>query len=132
LGVFREAMNQYGQTLVFTNTSTTACTMFGRPVVQLVGGDRRVIDSPVRHGGGYTFVDHGANVVTLAPASTASFAFGGPAWDLVGDRPCLEVIAVRVIPPNDYTQLTVAVHAVACPEGITVSAVGPGRDSTIP
>jgi uncharacterized protein DUF4232 len=132
VGVFREAMNQYGQTLVLMNISQMACTISGYPTMQPVGAGGRALHIPVRRGSGYTFLDHGPMLVTLLPGGRASFAFGGPAWDLVDDTSCLKVIAVRVIPPGDHTPLITPVHAVGCREGITVSALGPGRDSTSP
>jgi glucosylceramidase len=131
-GVDRVAANYYSQTLVLSNISRRTCAMRGYPGLQLVGREGRVLHVTVRDGGGYTFADHGRGLVTLAPGGMASFAFGGLGIDGGRHRRCPTATSVRVVPPEAQGQLGVASGASVCPEGIEVSAVGPGRDSASP
>lgn len=126
-GAARQASNQYGRTLIFTDISTSSCTLYGYPGVQLLNADGRVLSIPMHRGGGYVFTDPGPHVVVLHPGESASFSFGGPVITAAGGGLCPVASEVRVIPPNDYSQLAVAVRAPACPDsGVTVAAVTAG------
>lgn len=124
-----QTANQYGRRMIFTNVSSSPCTMYGYPGLQLVGANGAAIDVPVHRGGGYAFTDPGPHLITLTPGASASFTFGGSAIEQPSGAVCPTTMAVRVIPPNDYGQLSAPVQAPACPgSGVTVTAVstGPG------
>jgi Protein of unknown function (DUF4232) len=128
-GVAFAAANEYSQTMVFTNVTRTTCTLDGYPGLWLVGRDGKVLRVSVRHGGGYLFADHGPRLVRLAKGGKASFAFGGPSVSQPSGRLCPRVVRVRASPPGERKQISLAVRAVACSSGISVTAVGPGPDS---
>lgn len=122
-----QAANQYGRRLIFTNVSSSSCTMYGYPGLQLVGTGGRAIDVPVHRGGGYALTDPGPHLITLAAGGQASFSFGGAAIEQPSGAVCPTTSAVRVIPPNDYSQLSLSVQAPACSgTGVTVTAVSAG------
>ncbi len=120
-------MQQYGQRIVLTNTSSAACTLDGYPGVALVDSAGHALETTVHHGPGYTFSDPGPSLVHLDPGASASFSIGGADVSQPQGTPCPSAEAVNVIPPNDYTAITVGVRAAACPDGtLDVSAVAAG------
>lgn len=126
-GAARAAAGHYAQTLVFTNTSSSTCTMYGYPGLQLVGADGQAVDVDVQRGAGYAVQDPGPKAISLGPKQSAYFMFGAADVSQPGGAPCPAATRARVIPPNDYTQLEVAVHVAACPHArVAVSAVAPG------
>ena len=121
-------MNQFGQAVVFTNTSSGACSLRGYPGLQLVDGSGRPMTERIGRGGGYVFGDPDWSTVVLpANGGSASFTFGGEASDMAhGGRQCPEAAGIRVIPPGDRQQLAVAVSVPACPAGLNVAKVVAG------
>jgi hypothetical protein len=82
---------------------------------------------PCTGAGGYAFTDPGPHLVTLAAGGQASFTFGGRAIEQPSGAVCPPTSAVRIIPPNDYSQLSVPVQSPACPgTAVTVTAVAAG------
>lgn len=124
-GDARAGLGHFGQTIVFTNTSSKPCTMYGYPGLALVAGGQTMA-VPVQHGSSYTFHDTGRQLVTLAPGATASFTFGGLTVSQPGGQPCPRASAVRVIAPNDYTPIQLDVDTAGCPSGVDVSTVVAG------
>lgn len=121
-------MNQFGQVVVFTNTSSSACSLRGYPGLQLVDGAGRAMTVPLSRGGGYVFADPDWTTVVLAASGgQASFTFGGEASDMAhGGTPCPQAAGIRVIPPGDRQQLAVAIGVPACPAGLDVAKVVTG------
>jgi hypothetical protein len=84
---------------------------------------------PVRRGAGYLFTDHGPTFVRLAGGAKASFAFGGSSVSQPAGTPCPTVTRVLVTPPGVRMRMSLATRAVACPAGISLSAVRPAPSS---
>jgi glucosylceramidase len=129
-GATQRTAERYSQLLVLTNTGAAACTLRGYPALRLLGARRLPVHVPVRHGGGYRFVDHGPQPVTLAPAATASFAFGGPSLSAPGQPRC-ERASLSVTPPGGRTPISVSGAVPACAAGLRLSAIGAGPASPL-
>jgi methionine-rich copper-binding protein CopC len=121
-------MNQFGQVVIFTNTSSAACSLRGYPGLQLVDSGGTPMTVPVQRGGGYVFADPDwTTVVLTARGGQASFTFGGEAADMQnGGKSCPQAAGIRVIPPGDREQLSAAITVPACPAGIDVAKVVTG------
>lgn len=124
----QQAADQYAQVLVILNISGSSCSIRGYPSVELVS--RRGVRLPevVEHGAGYAFVDHGPEIVTLAPRGTASFAYGGAVMHPRRHKTC-KAVAVVVRAPQWKGRLKLALGRSLCMPRIDVSAIGPGPDS---
>jgi len=119
-------MNQFGQVVIFTNTSGTACSLRGYAGLQLVDAAGRPMTAPTRRGGGYVFSDPDwTTVVLAATGGRASFTFGGEMVDRAGAL-CPDAAGIRVIPPGDREQLSVTIAVPACPAGLDVAKVVAG------
>jgi hypothetical protein len=126
-GPKRQAMNQYGHTVVLANASGSACSLRGYPGVRLVDTAGARIGKDAARGGGYVFPDPGpATVVLPALTGKASFTFGGPAMTGGGQVPCPTSAAALVFPPGMRVPLRVAMIEPYCEGGISTSAVVAG------
>jgi hypothetical protein len=116
------AAGSYGELLVFRNTSSRSCTLFGYPGVSFVGGGsgQQVNDPFVRDVG--TPI-----VVTVAPGGTAHalMLFGHPEAFPTGSCQPVQVDGYRVYPPDETTAVFVAAPQQACSvKGVGVPRVG--------
>lgn len=91
--------------LVFTNTGSRECTLYGYPGVSLVNDNGNQIGSPADRASGAT-----ENTVTLKPsASTSSLVTYALEESNFDPGTCKDGAAkVRVYPPNDYGYLSIA------------------------
>lgn len=140
----------YAQVVVISNAGDRSCSLRGYPDVRLLGGHRRPLSVPERHGGTALFADHGPRWTTLGPRGEDSFAFGGreqlqgphtptqtttptqtsrPTHKHTHTRACPRAVAALVSLPDVSGIRTLAEQLPACPSGISLSALGPGPDS---
>ncbi|MGA2471146.1 MAG: DUF4232 domain-containing protein [Solirubrobacteraceae bacterium] len=108
LGFQQGALGHIGQTVSFKNTSTTACTLYGYPGLQMLDASGSPIPTDVLRGIAYTVPAEPEHVVTLAPGGEASFDLGYANSTGFGNATCPASSEVEVTPPNDYTSITVA------------------------
>jgi hypothetical protein len=125
-------MNQFGQVVIFTNTSDTSCSLRGYPGLQLVDASGQPLTVPIQRGGGYVFADPDWTTVVLAAhGGQASFTFGGEASDMAkGGKPCPQAAGIKVIPPGDREQISVTIGVPACPAGLDVAKVVAGSEGS--
>jgi hypothetical protein len=116
------AAGSYGELLVFRNTSSRSCTLFGYPDVSFVGGGSgQQVNDPFRRDVGTPMV------VTVAPggAAHALLLFGHPDAFPAGSCQAVQVDGYRVYPPDEATAVFVAAPQQACSvKGVGVPRVG--------
>ncbi len=113
-GVAQQAMQHFSRVVVVRDVSDRACVLRGYPGVQLVGAGGFNLATRPHHGGSYIFPSVPPRPVRLEPGQSASFAIGGPAADPSGAASCPQATAIKVIPPNDTTQITLAMRLPDC------------------
>lgn len=127
------AAGHIGEHLAFTNTSDTACWMYGYVGAQLLAGDGTPLPTNVIRGSGYLGPDPGPTQVTVPTGGQAVF---GLQWEdvPVGDETtCPTAAAIAVIPPDEYEPLTVSEQITACGGGtLRVTAVQPPLSTPSP
>jgi hypothetical protein len=116
------AAGSYGELLVFRNTSSRSCTMFGYPGVSFVGGGSgQQVNDPFRR-------DTGTPVaVTVAPggAAHALMLFVHPEAYPSGSCQAVQVDGYRVYPPDETAAVFVAAPQQACSvKGAGVPRIG--------
>ena len=128
LGARGQAMNQPAIAVIFTNTSSTPCTLYGYPGVagldphghQLVQAYR----TPQVYIGGAP--DAVPALVTVASDAQASALIGGTAQPANGQTTCPpDYAAVLVTPPGTRTPTKLSVDFPSC-EGLAITPVVPG------
>ncbi|MBC3842785.1 DUF4232 domain-containing protein [Streptacidiphilus sp. 4-A2] len=93
---------QYYSTLVFTNTSSSTCTMTGYPGVSYVVANGVQSGNPATRSGGTVAT------VTLAPGGTASSVFhdsNGISGYTPQQCQLTPALGLRIYPPNERTAL---------------------------
>ena len=118
------AAGHRGVVLLFTNLSTTTCTMTGYPGVDGLGSGGNHIASATRTLSGMIGFCGCTTppTVTLAPGTTVSAVTEGVAD---GSGPCGVFFALLVTPPNTSTSTQVTNSPYSC--GFTVHPVVPGN-----
>jgi len=120
------ALGSIGLRFTFTNTSATACHLFGFPGIRLRHRDGRPLPTTVVRGTNVVVPFEPERTVTLAPGGRASF-FAGYSDVPTGNQRCPSSSLAQVWAPNDFRSSTVPMRATACGGVITVSPVVPGR-----
>ncbi|MHB8320258.1 MAG: DUF4232 domain-containing protein [Acidimicrobiales bacterium] len=117
-------------TVQMTNVTTTTCSLFGYPGMQLLDSSGHPLPTNVVRGG-VTFVTNpAANKAparfALAPNAAASFALRYEDVPVGNETTCPTSASSRITPPNDYTYSVIALKVTACGGGtIHVSPVFP-------
>jgi len=119
------AAGSVGLRFTFTNTSATACHLFGFPGIRLLSHGRALPTTVIR-GTSNVVPFEPENRVTLAPGGRASF-FAGYSDVPTGSQRCPTSTGADVWAPNDFRSIHVRFPAQACGGVITVSPVVPGR-----
>jgi hypothetical protein len=111
-------------TYALRNSGSTTCTLYGYPGAQMFDSSGSPIKTTVVPGGNYPFTNFTPALVSLAAGASGYFNLGYTDVPSGGETSCPTASNLKVIPPNDYTQLTVAFHNVVCNDGtLTLSPV---------
>ncbi len=119
------ALGSVGLRFTFTNTSATACHLFGFPGIRLLSHGKALPTTVIR-GTSNVVPFEPKNRVTLAPGRRASF-FAGYSDVPTGNQKCPTSTGADVWAPNDFRSIHVRFPAQACGGRITVSPVVPGK-----
>ncbi|HEX5252135.1 MAG TPA: DUF4232 domain-containing protein [Gaiellales bacterium] len=119
------AAGSVGLRFTFTNTSATACHLFGFPGVRLLSHGRALPTTVIR-GTSNVVPFEPEKRVTLAPGGRASF-FAGYSDVPTGSQKCPTSTGADVWAPNDFKSIHVRFPAQACGGRVTVSPVVPGK-----
>jgi hypothetical protein len=109
------------QTVVMTNSSSTTCTLYGYPGMQLLdaqGGD--IPTTVVRGGlggGAPAGATQPATLVTLAPGQAAAFAMQFEDVQVGNETSCPTSAKAEITPPNDTAPGVVAMAIGPCDNG---------------
>jgi len=122
------AAGSVGLRFTFTNTSATACHLFGFPGIRLLSHGRALPTTVIR-GTSNVVPFEPENRVTLAPGGRASF-FAGYSDVPTGSQSCPASTGANVWAPNDVRSIHVRFPAQACGGRVTVSPVVPGRPAS--
>ena len=102
------AAGSVGYTYVFTNKSSTLCTLEAYPGLQMLDGAGNAIPTHVSRGTGATTVPpEPVNLVSLAPGGKAWFALGFADQTGFGSAQCPRSTSLEVTPPNAFGHLTI-------------------------
>jgi Protein of unknown function (DUF4232) len=126
------AMGNVGQTFVFTNVSTSACTLYGYPgVAGLDGVGRQIVQAtrtPNGYIGGLSSSDAPAPIVALAPGQAASALVEGDD-NQFGSMPCVQLSGLLVTAPNTTRSVDLPGAFSDC-DGLQIHPVVPGTSGT--
>lgn len=111
--------------IVFTNTGSSACTLYGYPGVSFLDASGKQLGADAKHNGGEEAI------VTLAPNATANAMLQMPNPGNYGAGVCqpAQSAQLRVYPPGDFKPLTIAYVTTVCTSKqgwSSVSTVTPG------
>ncbi len=118
-------------TFSLTNATSTVCTLFGYPGMQLLNSTGGSLPTVVKRGGGLSFESLPVTTVSLNAGQTAFFNVGYNDVN-VGTTSCSAATRVEVTPPNDTAFTVVTVPEVnACDGGVlNTSPVFSSSDAT--
>jgi hypothetical protein len=121
LGVAQGTAGTTYQTIVFTNTGSTACTLFGYPGVSYVDAKGAIIGKPSSRDPGKK------KTITLAPNGQANALLRQPDPGVFAPSSCHMTTADRlqVYPPDQTVALFVHDNAQVCTTGAGRSGIGP-------
>ncbi|HWA64829.1 MAG TPA: DUF4232 domain-containing protein [Mycobacteriales bacterium] len=107
--------------LVFTNTGSKPCTLYGYPGVSFLDAAGKQLGVPATHTGG------AEGVVTLAPHGTANAQLGLPDTGNFSASGCQQATSskLQVYPPGDYGALTISYAAAICTTAAGATSVTP-------
>jgi len=136
LGWASGALGHIGELVSFENVSTTTCTLYGYPGLQMLAAGGKPIRTQVLRGVAYTVPFVAERLVTLPHGHEASFDLGYDDATGYGNERCPTSVRVEVTPPNAYEPITVVwrmqpygggtIQHLRCGQ-ITVSPVFAGR-----
>jgi uncharacterized cupredoxin-like copper-binding protein len=90
-----------------SNTSTTTCTLFGYPGLQLLSAKGKPISTEVHRGSSYLVRPETPETVTLRPGQVASFVVSFEDQTGFPNTTCPVAPTMEVTPPNDYHSLEI-------------------------
>lgn len=90
-----------------SNTSTTTCTLFGYPGLQLLSSTGKPLPTEVDRGPSYLVRAETPETVTLKPGQTASFVVGFQDQTGFPGTSCPVAPVMEVTPPNAYHSLEI-------------------------
>lgn len=111
---------------VFTNTSSSACKLFGFPGMQMLNASHNPIPTHVHRGTGHGVPPEPEKDVVMTPGQHGSF-YAGYSDVPTGSQRCRTSAFVEVTPPNDFNHFTLGLAIRPCGGNITVSPVVHGR-----
>jgi hypothetical protein len=104
-------MGSVGSSAVFTDTSSSPCTLDGYPSLQMLDANGAHIPTLVARSGAVTTVPRlPARLVSLKPGAHATFYIGFEDATGFGAATCPTSSRVEVTPPGDRTPITVTWH----------------------
>jgi hypothetical protein len=116
--------------VTLTNTSSTGCTLYGYPGMQLLTAAGDDIPTVVIRGGvtfGSSVANQPAARVILGPSQTAAFTVHYEDVPVGNETTCPTSASAAVTPPNDYSSVTVSLQIAPCGGGtVHVSPVYAG------
>jgi hypothetical protein len=114
------AAGSVGLRFTFTNTSATACHLFGFPGIRLLSHGRALPTTVIRGT---------SNVVPFEPENRVTLAAFVAGYSDVptGSQRCPTSTGADVWAPNDFRSIHVRFPAQACGGRVTVSPVVPGK-----
>lgn len=126
-------MGNVGERIVFTNVSTTACTLYGYPgVAGLDAAGTQIVQAgrtPSGYLGGLWSSPNGPPpTVALAPGQVASALVEG-VDNQVGSMPCVQLSGFLVTAPNTTRSVDLPGDFFEC-DGLEVHPVVPGTSGT--
>jgi hypothetical protein len=133
LGKSGVGLGHVGQTVVFTNVSTTACTLYGYPgVAGLDAAGTQIMQAtrtPSGYLGGLWSTPNGPPpTVALAPGQAASGLVEG-VDNQVGAMPCVQLSGLLVTAPTTTRSVDLPSDSPEC-DGLEVHPVVPGTSGT--
>ena len=106
LGVEGAAMGSRGVTgMAFKNISSTACTLEGYPIIQMIDGTGKSLNTYVSHGNSFSTPPATVQLVTLNPELSAKFDMLYAAQTGYGNAICPTSTSVDFTPPGSATAL---------------------------
>ena len=119
-----EATGQNTFALVLTNSSRSACYLFGYPGISLVGASGRVL--------GFQYERSGDQMISSRPPSRVAVAPGGRAAVSINKYRCdirslEEAVTLRLIPPDEQSSLTLNIARA----GSSFAYCGPGDPGSV-
>jgi hypothetical protein len=90
-----------------SNTSTTTCTLFGYPGLQLLSASGKKLPTEVHRGQSYLVRAETPKTVTLKPGQVASFVVGFQDGTGFPGQSCPVAPIMEVTAPNDYHSLEI-------------------------
>ncbi|HEY3941003.1 MAG TPA: DUF4232 domain-containing protein [Acidimicrobiales bacterium] len=104
-----------------TNHSTTSCSLFGYPGMQLLDASGNDLPTDVIRGGGPPFpvaaANQGPTTVVLGAGQSAAFSLSYSDVPVGGETSCPTSAHALVTPPGDLTSATVALTIAPCGGG---------------
>ncbi len=104
------AAGSIGYTNSFQNISSTTCTLFGYPGMQMLGSSGQPIQTDVIRGTSVTVPSVAERLVTLAPGGKAWFDMGYSDGTGYGYDTCPTSTLVEFTAPNDFQSITVSLQ----------------------
>ncbi len=108
LGQSSGAAGSVGQSVHFTNSSSTSCTLSGYPGMLMLNAAGRPLATHVRRGASATVPQIPLHLVTVLPGGRASFDLGYAAQTGYGNLHCPTSSTVEITPPNAFSHFTIA------------------------
>jgi len=111
----------------FRNVSSTPCSLFGYPGLQMLDVSNHPLPTTVQRGGSSTFPSTSPQTVVLQPASSAGFYLSYEDVPVGSETSCPTSATLEITPPNDFHPLVISDQIAPCSGGlISVSPVHPG------
>ncbi|SRR5579875_771197 len=122
------ATGSVGQTIAFTNDSSSACTLYGYPGLLMLNTKGQPLPTEVHRGSSATVQPETPTTVTLDPGHSASFALGYADATGFPGQSCPTSARLEITPPNTFHQLVISdqLNPFGPCGKITVSPVYPG------
>ena len=118
------AAGSIGLTFAFTNVSSTTCTLFGYPGMQMLAAGGGSLPTTVIRAPSVVVPAVAERTVILGPNAIASFYAG---YSDVSAGSCPQAARLEVTPPNAYDHLVIATSIAPCRGRINVSPVFAGK-----
>jgi hypothetical protein len=120
------AAGSIGLTFAFTNVSSTTCSLFGYPGMQMLAASGGPLPTTVVRKPSVVVPSVPERTVVLAPHAIASFYAG---YSDVSADSCPQASRLEVTPPNAYDHLVIPTTIAPCRGTINVSPVFAGAPS---
>lgn len=124
-------VGNFGISYVFTNTSSSTCTLYGYPGFVLLDDKEQPLEGVkvIRSEGTYFQRAEPAQLVTLSPGAQASFQIAYHNATEYQGQSCPKSAKVEITPPNTYNHFILPEHIQLCRGNLKITPV---RASVIP